>query len=304
MKWTARKLVYKAKSPIHVGCYTLGYIKLTRPYITGKAMWGAATANLTRAFGKEGTDDYRLFGDVLKKDIIFSYFYPALDETAPLLPYYTKNGIKYGKEKMTEDKFNNLFIGSSFQTAILPSSNSAEDETLHESEFIKPRIKNNDVEDVLFVGYVFMKNTAAKEGQPIIWTDGGINLKDAIKTIFIGGDIKYGWGKLELEPNDIEVDEIFGHKFYDDNDSSGNLPIIEIKDDEPIPAHLAISKGNEKLKGDIEPFVGREWEGSPKSRNSGAGQKISPGQMCWVPGSIFMGKDLNLKLDTYGILST
>ncbi len=79
MSWKAYRLVYQAKSPIHIGWHTLGYIKLTRYYIPGKNMWASFTENLTRAGNKKDIAEYKKIGNILKNNILISYFYPALD---------------------------------------------------------------------------------------------------------------------------------------------------------------------------------------------------------------------------------
>jgi hypothetical protein len=186
----AYRLVYQAKSPIHIGWHTLGYIKLTRYYITGKNMWGAMTANLTRANGVPGISDYEKFGKLLKDNILLSYFYPALDLALPLIPEYTNEGLKYGNCRASE--FERLFIQSYGQTAVLPESNTAEDETLHESEYISPVVGNDQI-PVYFVGYIFIHEGASYNGKLIKWEE----IKSALSELFIGGDRKYGWGKLE-----------------------------------------------------------------------------------------------------------
>ncbi len=288
MVWMAYRLVYQAKSPIHIGWYTLGYIKLSRYYITGKAIWGAMTANLTRALGDPGTSDYEKFGKMLKENILVSYFYPAIDHKKPLLPKYTSGGLNYGDQ--TSDQFERLFIKSYGQTAVVPHSNTAEDETLHESEFISPVIYEDEKQKaVYFVGYVFINDKAGYN-----WGQ----IKSAVSEIFVGGDRKYGWGRLLLDEGktgDVTDSMVFGNMLYlDDNGIT-----IEIKKEHSIPAHLKVNS-LVKLKGDIEPLVGMEFE-----TGKGFGQKVSKAEICWMPGSIYVNeedKPLTLRIGAYGIL--
>ena len=250
MKWTAYRLVYQAKSPIHIGWHTLGYIKLTRYYITGKSMWGAMTANLARVLpiNKKLDEHYKEIGNILmNRDILVSYFYPALDPDMPLLPRFTQDGLKYGE--CTASEFERLFIKSYGQTAVLPESNTAEDETLHESEYIASIVEDN--KPVCFVGYVFINDDAKNvDDRTIGWDDKDIRLKDIVKEIFVGGDRKYGWGRLALD-SFTTANDMFDFKV-------DKFPEITIPAGKPIPAHLVIND-DLKLKGDIEPLVGREW---------------------------------------------
>ena len=106
---------------------------------------------------------------------------------------------------MPQRHFEALFIGSSMQTAIVPDSNTAEENTLHESEFIAPVVKtaNGGQAPVYFVGYVFIRDGAfaeTRDGKKVVtWEGAEINLADAMTEISVGGDRKYGWGRLALD---------------------------------------------------------------------------------------------------------
>ncbi|RJO61282.1 hypothetical protein C4544_03255 [candidate division WS5 bacterium] len=313
MGWTAYRLVYQAKSPIHIGWHTLGYIKLTRYYITGKAMWGAMTANIARIMNldKPLQDHYKDIGNTLMNKYIFaSYFYPALDHKKPLHPCFTDRGLIYGslhtpdpsqEGNYTLDKFERLFIKSYGQTAVMPDTNTAEDETLHESEFISSMVYEKDEQKpVYFVGYVFINDETKYDNSPIKWK----NIKGAVSEIFVGADRKYGWGRLLLDEGktgEVTDSMVFGNTLYsDDKDLK-----IEIKKGDLIPAHLSISS-DIKMKGDIEPLVGREWgEVTDKDgkTHKGFGQMVSKAEICWVPGSIIEEENpLTFRIGAYGIL--
>jgi len=296
MVWKAYRLVYQAKSPIHIGWHTLGYIKLTRYYITGKAMWGAMTANLTRTLGKTEISEYETFGSLMKEKILTSYFFPAIVPDFPLLPRFTDNGLIYGKDdhKMPASEFERLFIKSYGQTAVVPHSNTAEDETLHESEFISSVVYEKDEQKpVYFVGYVFISDEAKYNNLPVKWE----NIKEAVSEIFVGGDRKYGWGRLLLDEektDEVTDSMVFGNTLYsDDNDLK-----IEIKKKHSIPAHLKVNS-LVNLKGDIEPLVGMEFE-----TGKGFGQQVSKAEICWMPGSIIEEeKTRAFRIGDYGILT-
>lgn len=298
MGWKAYRLVYQAKSPIHIGWHTLGYIKLTRYYITGRNMWGAMTANMVRTL--YGHEDYQRVGELLKKDILISYFYPAIDFQNPLLPKFQNTGLYYGQ--YSEADFERLFIQSYGQTAVLPESNTADDQSLHESDFISPYIEGEDTQqkqNVYFVGYIFIHNKANHKGQ-ILTRE---NIERAISEIFVGGDRKYGWGRLLLETGkteEITDCKIFGNQLEPRDEGL----YVKIAKDNHIPAHLELTtERNIKIRGNIEPLVGLYWETHETSPGKiGAGQKISNARTCWVPGSI-MAEEETLKMSEYGILT-
>lgn len=294
MSWKAYRLVYQAKSPLHIGWSTLGYIKLTRYYILGKNMWGAITSNLVRTYYKY--EDYTGVGNMLCSNMLNSYFYPALDPEIPLLPRFTDEGLKYGI--YTKSEFEKLFIKSYGQTAVLPSSNTAEDGSLHESEFISSIVEHemtNEQDPVYFIGYIFLRDDIKYDGHTIEWEQ----IEEAIRELSIGGDRKYGWGGLKLinQPGkDGEKSDMFG---FDLTLSEQSL-FVTIQGKAGIPAHLKITD-NIELIGNIEPLVGREW-GDDRNTNIGPGRKISAAKVCWMPGSILANKQ-TLKIRSFGILA-
>ena len=303
MAWRAYQIVFKARSPVHVGWHTLGYIKLTRPYITGRAMWGAMTANKARSNpNNHNFPDYEGIGDLFRSDIITSYFYPALDPQKPMLPKFTDEGIKIGEYNRNE--FEKIFIRSFGQTGIGPVTNTAEEETLHESEFISPIVESDSKEEkqqVYFTGYLFLNDKAEYNKEKIKWE----NLVPALSELYVGGDRKYGWGRLSLDhtlTKEVKDKKFFGH----DIDLKNEKLNVTIQKGKPIPAHLAIASTVAlDLSGDVEPLVGREWGrviGYDKKENIGFGRKISKATLCWVPGSI-VEKDMMFSINEFGLLN-
>ncbi len=66
--WKCYKIVFRAEAPIHIGYKQIGILKTTRYYITGRAIWGAITANLTRAlYDQPSSEDYRKIGGIYKE---------------------------------------------------------------------------------------------------------------------------------------------------------------------------------------------------------------------------------------------
>jgi hypothetical protein len=302
VSWKAYKYVYRAKSPVCIGWHTLGYVKLTRYYIPGKNLWASFTCNLARAnplglpYENNQKNIYHEYGEIVKKNILTSYFYPALPDKKPLIPEYTDGDLKFDKYSRAE--FERLFIKSYGTTAILPESNTAEEESLHEVEFISPETEKGKV---YFVGYVIVNNEDGLSSKSLKWD----NIKDYFKEIFVGGERRYGWGRLVLEegPSNSNT-EFFGYKLV----LNSGPPTITLPEKNPIPAHLLLNKGedlNPHLRGDIEPLVGREWgeiktSGEPKKW--GFGQTITEkAKICWTPGSVIQ-EVKRFKISDYGLL--
>ncbi|PKP54662.1 MAG: hypothetical protein CVT90_00070 [Candidatus Altiarchaeales archaeon HGW-Altiarchaeales-3] len=303
MSWKCYELKFRARSPIHIGYRKLGMINQTMYYIPGKTMWGAVTAILTRSImEKYNAKDYETMGEFIRKNLIFSYFYPALNSQVMYPRYDNEKGLSFGD--ITKEEFENKFISSYVSTAVDPASRTAEDSSLHEFEYIKP--------DTEFVGYLF-----ANDGNGIRFKNNSIlidaldndvklnqsiSLFDAIKQIQVGGERNYGFGWIELvckeSKNRSEVN------LYDSNSNvkvnlNDNLTLKPTWEDTTLTA-LAYMNQNinfESINGDMEPFVGREWN------EKGAGQKISNPIICLTPGTKFKLKDgkHKIKIGHYGI---
>lgn len=290
MTWQAYRLVYKLQSNMLIGWHTLGYINLTRYYIPGKNMWASFTDNMTRAKKeKPGLDGYKEAGNFFRDNVLLSYFYPATDIAAPLLPRYTDNGLFYGD--IPVDQFEKQFISSIGKTAILPNSNAKEDGSLHEMEFIKPLL--------FFVGYVFIAEAASNLALDTA------KFNTVFKEIFVGGERKYGWGRLTLHgaPTSVSDHLFFGHALETEKDK----PQVTLQgDNKYLPAHTAVMMGNNTpvpCKGNIENLVGRETIPSTGGRGAGPGRQISDAKLCWVPGSQLTGDSaIKFRLGAYGLM--
>jgi hypothetical protein len=162
--------------------------------------------------------------------------------------------------------------------------------SLHEFELIKD--KNG--KETIFTGYLFAKegnigdySVTLSEDNPFIETnDQNFSLFGAIKNIQVGGERNYGFGWLELLPEDIKQrnKNIYGSGIS--IDLSNNLTLNT--DDYLALAH--VERGNSNLtdiRGDLEPLVGREWN------SKGAGQKVSDAKICLTPGTKFNSESKN-----------
>lgn len=98
----------------------------------------------------------------------------------------------------------------------------------------------------------------------------------------IGGERKYGFGQLKLENlvevNDQNLESLgFNGRWEEDKEEIR----LELKKDESIWSHVKYNS-DLKIKGSIEPVVGRDWG------NKGAGRKLKSHGLCWVPGSVLL----------------
>jgi len=212
VKWY--KIVFKQNQPIHIGSARWGVINETEIFIPGWTMWGALTKAYNQYSKSELSNNQELFKTI-------TCFYPFFKEKRDdvLFPKY-KNGSFYLGEEYSEDKFRYEFTDTFVSTAIVPGLRSAKDESLHEIEILLPKSKKEE-KSLYWVGVLGINNDlpkSKKEERSLYWVGVlGINndLLDSFKNffkkglkIYIGGDIKYGFGELQIDfPSTTELED-------------------------------------------------------------------------------------------------
>ncbi|MFQ5857417.1 MAG: RAMP superfamily CRISPR-associated protein [Anaerolineae bacterium] len=266
MTWIAHKIVLRLLTPLHIGAAKLGNVQRTRPYVTGKVLWGALTARLTRDHpGFSG--DYRKVGDRVKEELAFSYFYPAVGDQVDLWPW------------KAPDAFAWRYLGSYASTALDYSRNTAEEGSLHETEFIAPTTR--DSRPVFLVGYIF-----EQEGCTLPW-------QEALPRLQIGGERTYGWGRVALHAATPSTESLFG--CYE-LDLLGTRPAVTLTENDSLLAHTR-AHGAQAIpaRGRLTPLVGRETRAA-----NAHGRHLSTAVICWEPGSI-AGSVGQAAIGPYGI---
>jgi hypothetical protein len=292
MTWTQYKIAFKLISPLHTGYRKVGNLMQTRKYVPAKNLWASLTARITRDSGKgaNGTE-YRRVGCDIKNHFRFSYLWPALfskktpekrdvnwDDLKTYFPFQMKEGMKSlfntsifpEPEEMDISNFDYLFSGSYTGTAINQQNEAAYEGSLHDIEFLAPCTRGTK-EPVYLTGSIWVKEDNLPEYLKI-W-------KDCIKKIRLGGELRYGWGRV------LPIDcKPFG-------DQINTSPVDpEVSWSGPIPAHLVIKAGENNVTGAIEPLVGFKTQEDGK-------QKIEMESISYVPGSFI--KVNNAKFTIY-----
>ncbi len=288
MKWQLYQLRFRLLSPLHVGRGKVGNIQFTRPYVMARQMWGALTVKLTRMAQcgewKPPNDVilgdyvYVRMGEQVGQQITFSYFYPEDENAKPLFPRFTDKGLMYGADghDLTADIFAWRYLNSYASTALNYELNSAEEGTLHETEFLAPHTRRDGKigsHEVFLTGYIFVRS------------DCSLPWEAALREIQIGGERKSGWGRMRLcgEPTETQP------KLFDllECDLEKSRPEVHISAGKPLLAHTQVHEPNDPNKtslqvtGDIEPLVSRAW-----AKDKGAGQQIELVAVCFSPGSV------------------
>lgn len=292
------KITYKALSPIHIGYKSIGVLETTRYYITGRAVWGAMTAAVTRYLIDAPTsEDYTRVGSFVKKNIRATYFFPTVNNTL-YCPAYEFKEIKYGD--LSKNAFEKTFIYSFVSTA-LDLTKTAEDDTLHEVEYIKNRVRMKEtIQDVHWTGYLFVdeeeKDDLEIKTEEVDFTImGGKNemmASEIFKEIQVGGERNYGFGKLELEGNLEKLDRKAGRIFN-----------CKVEGDR-IKSNIALGHvyyADIPYVGDVEPLVGRDWceKGSGRKVTINKQGKNAQG-IFFVPGTSFE-RELVFEVSGYGV---
>ena len=288
MAWKAFEVVFRLRSPMHIGLSKVGNLQRTRYYVLGRVIWGALTMRMTRdTISGPATDSrlYRDVGDKVHEKLAFTYFYPATADG--------NGGYEVCWSWDDESEFTYRFIRSYASTALSYPMQSAEEAMLHEVEFISPNTLDEG-KPVFLVGYVF-----EKEG---IEPDFKEAWKNALQKLQFGGERGYGWGDISLvgEPTSHSYSSLFGNLF--ETDLNDDRPVLSVQRCKPLLAHCPaknISGDVFDAEGSIEPLVGREWN----SQNKGyryAGQSVVFNHICFTPGSI-VTKDCRFTIGNYGI---
>lgn len=283
MAWKAYQVVFRLRSPMHIGWGKVGNLQRTRPYVTGRVLWGALTMRLTRDAANGGgpaTDSqhYQLVGDEVHRSLAYTYFYPAIK---------SMTGYQVAWPWPDEVSFRRRFLSSYSGTALSYPQQSAATGMLHEVEFLSPRTLDT-CDPVFLLGHIFVQ-----EDCKLVW-------QDASKRLQIGGERGYGWGNVELvEAAQYESNFLFDRKVK--FNGAGDHPIISILATEASPEPLLAHTLPTYLpaSGEVEPLVGREWR-SRNTHHRHAGQHIEYISACFAPGSA-VNQPLDFVIEKFGI---
>jgi hypothetical protein len=273
MNWIGYRVVFRLRSPLHIGWRKAGNVQVTRPYLPGRSFWGALTERLVRDRAATATqmatdsNGYQEVGKQVNEMLAFTYFYPALQSDNDYQVVWTWDD---------ERTFRRRFLSSYQSTALVYPAHSAAEGSLHEIEFLSPHTLDT-ADPVYLVGYVFAHK------------DCSLRWRDALTRLQFGGERGYGWGKTELVSLE-KADDVFGYAV----DCSGHRPVITVPKGERLLVHTKPDQA--MIAGEVEPLVGREWH-----TNNGAGQSLSFTGIMYVPGSRVLSGKQRFTMGNFGI---
>lgn len=280
MSWTVYEIILRLHSPLHIGYREVGYLRRTRPYVTGRALRGALVNRVGRnqnIRGEDPGDPFRAVSKTFAQYLTFTYFYPALN--------------KDGKWKVCfpwEDEagFRRRFLSSYTSTALAYPHQTAAEGLLHETEFISPRTLDTG-EPVYLMGYLFVQEERLKR-EKYDWVG-------ALRRLQLGGERGYGWGDVRLvgEPARVKEGLLFDKICFK---TCEEWPVLTLKENQAVLAHTFAQ--NATLSGPVEPMVGREWRAGGQNFDPNRphiGQYLNPNGVFFAPGSV-VGKKTDFEI--------
>lgn len=292
MSWSLYRWTWLLESPLYVGVPPAGSLSRCRLYVPARSIWGALTSETSQAAANAGKfPDYEGQGCRLGKCLRFTYLFPAVQVNSvwlAWLPVFEKNrGLIWRREnhasaqQVPDRQFRRWILDARPGTAIDADSDTAAEATLRETEYLMSRWRLDSPfggAQVALVGYVFLDNSCNCAPQV---SDKEL---ETITTLFIGGDTRYGFGRLRrIEFN--QADKVFGAK-------------AELDQSQPhVVSSRLLAHGNSvnALFGAKEALVG--WD---RTQNSPL-FKICDSQ--WAPGSQ-AEEDVTWEIRQDGIWST
>ncbi len=266
MSWSLYRWTWQLESPIYIGMTPAGSINRCRLYVPARVLWGAVTAELARQKAAAQFPPYCELGGAIQERLRFTYLFPAEksgDTWRAWLPQYELGlGLVWKREdnsqkSLPDRAFRMMLLHTRPATAIDPSSDTAEEGSLRETECMNTFWRDTDgsaSSPVGLVGYVFVQDAASAASPDLELPDD----LESLRTLFVGGDTRYGLGKLrragELEAaSDVfgkraELDrnqpmicscQILGHAITEATEARGQRELLVGWDDGKIQVHAA-----------------------------------------------------------------
>ena len=281
MTWSLFRWVWRLEAPLFVGMHPAGALNRCRPYVPARALWGAVTAETARLESGEGFPKYEDVGAEVKRSYRFTYLFPAEKRDGRFLAWLPKfekeKGLRWRLqdcgESWSDRDFRRRLLDTRPGTAIVPESDSALEGSLRHTECISPwwRDSNSQGETaapVLLLGYVFLNDDLHHEqGEKIHEQKDIPGRLRAVETLFIGGDTRYGLGKIRRIDTSSDDTAVFGKPVRLDREPP------EIGSD-IVLGHAPEGGGDEGMQGAKELLGG--WD----QRSPWKG-----GKLAWAPGS-------------------
>lgn len=317
MAWHAYTVSWQLESGLHVGNAGFGNVRETRLYVPGRTLLGAMVARLIADHRLQGADATRLFQEACRL-FRWSYGFFALDDK-PLMPMWKDGTLWYLQRTLSGGAASHAsFLAQDVEQALLASHASttldlqrtALDASLHEVEFVSPRLRGPlqpSAKKGSPTGETAEGSTAgdtdSSSGLSITWQVGTPVLlhacvavhedatvhellsgwQDALARVVLGGERRYGYGRVRLVSLKAqETDWWLGYRCR----WSDEGPIIELASEAPLPGHAQVGDADnpDQVDGELEVLV---WRTTTDRARYGA--TLVAGGPAWTPGTRFAG---------------
>lgn len=270
MAWQAYSLTYRAMTPVLLGSHPLGFVQRTRYYAPSWTLWGAITAQLTRACLSQATGrDYQDVGRFVRDNILTSYAYLLVDGQSAR-PHFVGGRLHYGSRSTAE--FETCFVTSRGHTAVAPESITAHTGTLHETETLAAYDQAGKPVRWQFTLYMRQPWKAPPD---LLQELTAVDVLKILEELTIGGDRRYGLGRIKRERTE-NLTAVEG------NDRP--VPVEWNPEERVLRAHLRLDNlSGEMIRGRVEAIPWRWWQNKPKGA-WGPGQAAKV-QCFYSPGS-------------------
>lgn len=231
------RLIFKQLTPLHIGMKNYGVLSETRLFIPEWTIWGALVAAYGKIKGWKDAD-FKNGQELLKSS---TCFFPVADkEKCVMFPTFKNGKIYIGDFKEEEFRLNytDTYVSTTYvSTSIRPEDVSAKDNSLHETEAVLTKSKK-DGKQIYWVGLIGIREDDKSNF---------INFMNQLEEIFVGGDIRYGFGNLNVLKD--KISEVNEEALQDWNiDLSGNV----LCNGKPIKKYLKCDSNYILQKGKLE----------------------------------------------------
>ncbi len=292
MAWVAYELTYRAASPVLLGTHLFGFIQRTRYYAPGWTLWGAITAQLTRArLAKAEGADYEAVGKFVCHNVLTSYAAILVDGQPLALPHFKDGDWWYGNLRAAD--FEARYVTSLGQTAIAPTTVTAETGSLHEAEALAAHdLKCGQRVHWRLTLYLRQPWRCLPTALCGLTQD---DVRGALHILTLGANRNYGLGRLELDGSS-EALCVCGDEWP--------RP-LGWSQGQPTQAHVAWGDlDGHVVRGNVEAVPWRWWSNAKQGDDGwGAGQQVRT-RLFYAPGARVEGESWQPVVGPQGVWQT
>ncbi len=276
MEWKHCALIWRVKSPIHVGLRRSGNLMQTRPYIPWR-VWGAAfTRVLTERLPSGSGVPYQDVGKLLEQNFRFGYAWPAVLKDGKSGKAVEDYEVLFNEWVNNRELFEYRLLDAREGTARDALAHTAEEGTLHHVEFLMPNTRDTG-EPVFLALDLWVREPMELSGTPEPVQNLLKGWEEHTRFLQIGGERTYGWGRVErCLCFEGHRETLVGRLTW--VEEKGEIR-VRINKNKRIPFHV-FSTQDQNFVGPVEVLAGY--------RNTGKTFLIPSPPVMYAPGAVVM----------------